>query len=369
MPWTLISSFFIFFSLYNLNAAENCLRQGRLLTKFLPKYAKGFKVMDYENYTVIEYKKDINKKELTRISISKKKSSQKCESEGKVLSKINRIGLTSSSHLAPMALLDITEKVKAVSRKDWFYHVELVSEAEELGYPANLEKVKKASIDILISNAVTELDMESLSRIEKEKVPVIIVNEFQEKTILGRAEWLVFFGALSGKIEEAKKLFETIASNYQQIVRKEKVEELKNVLVGFWNGNVWESTNQHSNISIALKDLGVKVLAPARKALELGPQLFSKEEAILLGKKSEYCLLQNNIRDLGQISSLFPEIKEFKCFKLKNILNNSKKINSGGANDYWETSGFRPDLLIKDLASLLSKNAPQIEMSWYEHIK
>jgi iron complex transport system substrate-binding protein len=371
MPWTLISRF-IFAALipFFVLAKDDCKNSDKPNLVYQPRYARGFKISSNSQGVVqLEYRISKNDLEFKKIKI--RNASNTCPEEGII---INSVALASSGHLAPFLLLKENQRVKAISRRDWFFNQDAVEDALELGYPTNIELAKKSKVSLLIANAVTELDLELLNKIESHNIPVLIINEYLEEEILGRAEWIIFIGALVGKLEESQKIFQNIERDFQSFRQKVTANRFKNakakkVLLGFWDGNFWISSNPKSNIVSMLKDLGAEPLRIARDFVADSPEKFLKEEVIRLGKEADYCLFQNNNKKSDDLVKAFPELTSFKCFSNKKLINNTKKMNKYGSNDFWETSGFRPDLLIRDLANVLEIDSTLLGSAiWYEQI-
>ncbi|MBL7983587.1 MAG: ABC transporter substrate-binding protein [Flavobacteriales bacterium] len=69
---------------------------------------------------------------------------------------------------------------------------------------------------------------------------VVQVAEYLEEHPLGRAEWLLFFGALLGKEHEADSLFTGIRERYERMRDRSDMVERPTVLFGsVWDGQWW----------------------------------------------------------------------------------------------------------------------------------
>jgi iron complex transport system substrate-binding protein len=57
-------------------------------------------------------------------------------------------------------------------------------------------------------------------------------------------------------------------------------------------------------------------------------------------------------------------------FSKGQVWNNRKRITEAGGNDYWESAVVRPDLLLKDLVSILHPELlPGYEQLYYKRLK
>jgi iron complex transport system substrate-binding protein len=77
------------------------------------------------------------------------------------------------------------------------------------------------------------------------------------------------------------------------------------------------------------------------------------ENVYLRGLEADYWLNIGSISTRKEITSVDPRLGDLPCFKNDNLFNNNKRITANGANDYWESGGLFPHLILKDLATIL----------------
>ena len=59
-------------------------------------------------------------------------------------------------------------------------------------------------------------------RLEQIGVPIIECADYMERSALGRAEWMKFYGILFGREHEADSLFAVVKQNYTSLSQKGK---------------------------------------------------------------------------------------------------------------------------------------------------
>ena len=57
--------------------------------------------------------------------------------------------------------------------------------------------------------------------------------------------------------------------------------------------------------------------------------------------------------NLNDITSIDKRLNNIKAFKEKKVFNNNKRYIKSGGNDYWESGVVNPNLVLKDLISII----------------
>lgn len=137
-----------------------------------------------------------------------------------------KIAILSSSAIGYLEALDGLNHVQAVYNANWIYSPKVhelidnkkITDAGNAA-SANLETILALDVDAIIAfNDPNQAKL--LESVKKAEIPVIYVDEYLEKTPLGKAEYLKFFGILLGKKAAADSLFSVIKNNYNSIKTK-----------------------------------------------------------------------------------------------------------------------------------------------------
>jgi iron complex transport system substrate-binding protein len=69
-----------------------------------------------------------------------------------------------------------------------------------------------------------------------------------------------------------------------------------------------------------------------------------------------------------QIISIDPRLADLQSFKKGNLYNNTKRRIPDGGNDYWEGGCINPDIVLKDIATILHPELfPGDELIFYKN--
>jgi iron complex transport system substrate-binding protein len=79
----------------------------------------------------------------------------------------------------------------------------------------------------------------------------------------------------------------------------------------------------------------------------------SLENVYLQSLKAEFWLNTGSANSKGEIVSFDTRLEDIPCFRKGNLFNNNKRITPEGGNDYWESGALYPQLILKDIASIL----------------
>ncbi|NNC70938.1 MAG: ABC transporter substrate-binding protein, partial [Flavobacteriaceae bacterium] len=221
------------------------------------KYAKGFDIQHFENYSKLIIKSPYpNATEFqefyfmrtNEISQEGPKSEMVSEIPSKKIFKdiISRIVVTSTTHIPMLELLG--EETSLVG----FPNLKYISSEKtnqrikeekiiELGKEEsiNTEVVLELRPDAVIGFALNS-NNKMFTTIEKAGIPVLLNGDWLEETPLGRAEWIKFFGILFDKEKEADSLFNTIEKDYLEAKAMAKQATKKpTVLSGIQFNQIW----------------------------------------------------------------------------------------------------------------------------------
>ncbi len=86
--------------------------------------------------------------------------------------------------------------------------------------------------------------------------------------------------------------------------------------------------------------------------------------------RADYWLNIGNVNSREEIFSMDARLAELQCFKNGNLFNNNKRINENGGNDYWESGSLCPDLILKDIASIIHPGLfGRTDLFYYQKLK
>ncbi len=228
----------------------------------------------------------------------------------------------------------------------------------------NYEQIVSLNPDLVLSfgnSAQSEIDAQCKSL----GIPSLMISEFIEEHPLGRAEWIKFFGLLTGTEEVADDLFSRVETNY--LKQKELVanKESPTVFTGIpWKGT-WYMPGGESFVGTYLKDANANYLF-GNNTERLSKSL-SLESVYQTALNAEYWVDVGQVKSLKDIKIRNPLFADFNAFKLEQVYNYDGRLaeESGLGYDIYESGVVRPDLVLEDLCRIFHNDGKEEQAFTY----
>ena len=209
-------------------------------------------------------------------------------------------------------------------------------------------------------------------RIEKLDIPIIECADYMETSPLGRAEWMRFFGMLTGKEQVADSLFAEIEKEYvslkQQAARAsaDKNGRCPSVITEMKMGSAWYVPGGKSTVARLLQDAGATYLFADNASSGSVPLSF--ETVFDKGQHADFWLIKYNQqtdKKYTEIAADYAPYQHFDAWKEQHIYGcNTSKVN------FYEESPFHPERLLKDLIKIFHPELlPDYETVYYSPLK
>ena len=310
------------------------------------KYSKWLRISETKDLVTIEIQNPDNLSEIIRLKLPNFNSSIQPSESYDLKTPIERLAVLSSTHIGMLGELDLTHRIVAVSNLKYVYNPELKRrKLIQLGdeQTISIEKIVKSRAELVVysgfSNNFPKRDL-----LRKLKIGSIPNYDWREIHPLGRAEWILLFGYLTGHAEQAKNKFKEICLNYEKIQSSIETNEGPTLLSGNITGDFWYAPAGQSYHAKLFKDAGLSYVFSEEKGTGSIPLSFEK----VLGITSDVDLWLNpGFQSKEQILQSHPKSR------LLSPLNQSSVFcYSHNRNKYWEVSACRPDLILSDFAEL-----------------
>ena len=209
-------------------------------------------------------------------------------------------------------------------------------------------------------------------KLEEIDIPLVECAEYMEKTPLGRAEWLRFYGILFGCEQKADSLFHVVDSNYNALkalaqnhgdwhndssaakIRVPVPVIRPTTLLDKVTGSVWYVPGGQSTIGQMIQDAGGDY--PWAKDEHSG-SVSLPFEAVLekAGEADVWLFRYSSDHDItyAELSAEHHGYDQFRAFRQKNVYGCDVE-----RSPFYEESPFRPDWLLNDFIHILH---PEIE--------
>lgn len=272
---------------------------------------------------------------------------------------VSRVVCMSTTHVAMISRLGFTSTIKGVSGSDYISDKELLSmiadgKVAETGYDSNInsELIVSLEPDVMLVYGVGAESAGYLSKIRASGIPLLYISDYMESDPLARAEWIRVFGLLYGKENEAGRIFENIAGEYE-LLKQEiagRIVEAPVVMTGLPYKDTWYISPGNSYIGKLISDAGGRYLWSDRQSESAIPM--SLESVYVEAAKADIWINSGSAETLDDIVSVDGRLRDLKPVQRGLVFNNNARQLPGGGNDYWEKGVLEPHVLLLDLISI-----------------
>ncbi|MEQ9403018.1 MAG: ABC transporter substrate-binding protein [Cyclobacteriaceae bacterium] len=271
---------------------------------------------------------------------------------------VKKVVCTSTSHLPFFELLGMEEVVIGFPNLKYISSEVFRKRAEE-GFLTDLGPDGGMNMELLLSlnpDAVIAFDMggesNTLDKIEEAGIPVFYNSDFLEKSPLGRAEWIKFFGALLNKREKADSIFNYIESEYNRLKEiGSNTLEKPTVLSGVVYGDTWFLPGGQNWASIFFENAGSEYLW--QNDTTSGWLELSFEAVYETANASDFWIGTSTLNTRDEMLGQDERYGSFGAFQNDAVFSYNKKRGPSGGYDFFESGYSRPDLVLADLIKIL----------------
>jgi iron complex transport system substrate-binding protein len=271
---------------------------------------------------------------------------------------VQKIVVTSTTHIPMVELLNEETSIvgfpfsKYVSSKKTRVLID-EGKIREIGKEnsLNTEILLDLQPELVVGYSVSSAD-KSLTTINKAGINVIYNGDWLEKTPLGRAEWIKFFGVLFDKEKQADSIFKVIEKNYLD-AKKSALKSTKKTTVlsgAIMSKDIWNLPAGESFVAQFLKDANLNYLWKNTKGK--GSLSLSFESVFDTGKDADLWIAPGYFSTKEQLLKSNQLYTQFNAFKNDNIYTPTIKKGKTGGVIYYELAPTRPDLVLKDLIKI-----------------
>lgn len=344
-------------------------------------YAEGFSVENYENYKVLEIKTPWPKSTKTsRYALVDRAAAAKMtfntdDFDGIVLTPVQHIVVTSTTHIPALELLDVEHTLVGFPELD-FVSSEKTRALIDKGAVRELGKNESINTEVLLSlqpEMVVGFGIDgnnkTFNNIQKAGIPVIFNGDWVETTPLAKAEWIKFFGVLYNKEKEADSIFKTIVTNYLQ-AKEQATSALKTptVLSGGMYKDIWYLPSGTSAEAQLLKDAHTDYLW--KSTTDKGSLSLNFENVFTKARDADIWISPSSYGSMDALKKANAHYTKFKAYQTNSIYSFVNTTGKTGGVLYFELGIARPDLVLKDLIKIAHPELLQdYELYFFEQLK
>ncbi len=325
------------------------------------KYAQGLCIVNYTDYTLVTVTKPWPEAHENYRYVLHKKGAKIPDSLAnltRITVPVQRIVVTSTTHIPSLEMLGETATLIGFPNLDYISSETVRKQinqhkVKELGknQSLNTELLIELQPDVIIGYGIDN-NNPTLDNLKKSGLNVVLNGDWNEKTALGKAEWIKLFGALFDKQEEAETLFSKLVNDYHKTLKiAQRATTKPTVLAGDIYEGKWYLPKGNSWGSLLLKDAQSEYLWADTHGT--GSLALSFEAVFEKAKDADIWITSGQYKSLAEMTDANPHYNQFKAFQQKNVYSFSGKRGEKGGKLYYELAPNRPDIVIKDLVKIL----------------
>lgn len=339
------------------------------------EYAKGFEIIQYDGFKILTVKDPWPQAEKSfRYLLAKKgaKIPEALEYDEKVTIPVEKIVVTSTTHIPSLETLDVENTLKGFPTLGYISSSKTRAlidsgKVKELGtnQDINTELLLEIQPDVVVGFSVNG-NNKAYDLIRKNGIPVVLNSDWTETKPLGKAEWIKFFGALYDKLPEANAAFEKVKKTYLDAKKLTKnVENKPRILSGAMYRDRWYLPYGDSWQGHFIEDAGGNYVYG--NTTGNGSIALSFEKVFEDAKDADIWIAPGNFVSYSQLLNSSEHYAEFKAFKNKKIYNYAGVLGETGGVLFYEFAPNRPDLVLKDLIKIFHPELlPDYELAFFK---
>ena len=294
--------------------------------------------------------------------------------EGQVLDgEADRIAVTSSTHVAMLDALGAADRIVAVSGIDYINNPDVQRRRDDIadiGYEGNFdyEALLASDPDIVLLYGVNGASsMEG--KLRELQIPYIYIGDYVEESPLGKAEWMVPIAEIIGEREKGADTYAAIAARYADLKKRvaDSAVDAPSVMLNVPYGDSWFMPSADSYMARLIRDAGADYIY--RKNTGNTSMPIDLEEAYTLASQADFWLNTDRMESLSALAAKCPKFKDTRALRNGYVYNNTRRANSAGGNDFYESAVVNPDILLRDLAAIFHPELSSDTLVYYKKLK
>lgn len=273
---------------------------------------------------------------------------------------VRRVVCMSSSHVAMFDAIGQVRRVTGVSGIDYISNPlvqehRLCGEVRDVGFDTNLNFELLAAMrpDILLLYGVTGENTVVTSKLRELGIPYIYIGDYVEESPLGKAEWLMVAAELCDLRQTGADTLRRIAGDYLSLKATLAPDAARpKVMLNTPYRDTWFMPPTHSYMVRLIEDAGGEYIytkndSNTSVAVDL-------EEAYLLANAADFWINVGPCNTLAELTAQNPKFAGIPVVANRKVYNNNRRQTPTGGSDFWESGVVRPDLVLRDLKTILS---------------
>ncbi|WP_373072923.1 ABC transporter substrate-binding protein [Zeaxanthinibacter enoshimensis] len=271
---------------------------------------------------------------------------------------VERIVVTSTTHIPALESLGVEDKLvgfpetRYISSEKTRKRIES-GQITDVGSneAVNTEKLLALQPELVVGFSIDNRN-QAYDVIQRSGIPVVYNGDWTESSPLGKAEWIKFFAPFFGKEQEADSIFSQIEQDYLA-ARKLAADapERPTVLCGALYKDIWYLPGGNSWMARFLEDANANYLWSDNE--DSGSLSLSVESVLETAKNADSWVSPSQYTSYKEMGAANRHYSQFLAFRERQVYTFARTTGETGGLLYYELAPNRPDLVLKDLVSLL----------------
>ena len=342
------------------------------------QHAEGFSIEKHEGFSVVKVSNAHPEAKEKYTYILHKKGVQIPDSLQQFTSievPIKKVIVTSTTHVPALEALGVEETLIGFPTTNYISSKKTralidAGKVRDLGsnQGLNTEVILDIQPDVIVGFSI-DGDLKTYKNLEKNGQKIVLNSDWTEKTPLGKAEWIKFFGALYDLDEKATNIFNSIEKEYNLALNLAKnTKKQPTIFAGAIYEDQWFLPQGDSWAAYFLKEANGNYLW--RETKGTGSLALSFESVLDKAKDADFWIGPGQFTSIKEILNNNPNYIHFKAVATKKIYSFSTKRGKTGGVIYYELAQNRPDLVLKDIVKILHPEVlPNHELYFFEQLK
>lgn len=216
----------------------------------------------------------------------------------------------------------------------------------------NIESILSLQPDVFFGFEV-DGNNPAYTRLQQLNIPIVMVHDWQEKSPLGKAEWLLFFGVILGEKQNAIDQFQQTKERYARLLNQihRPKPSPNRVMAGAVYKDQWFAPGGGSFFAGFLSDCEVEYIFSSDS--QTGSLALSIEKLLVEGQKADIWMTPGAFDTYKALASEYPMIASLPSFQNKRIFTYKKEWIDGEPKIlYFQDASFHPDRVVEDLLQI-----------------
>lgn len=285
-----------------------------------------------------------------------------------------RVVCMSTSHVAMLDAVGCTQMIAGVSGKQYISNPQVAASdaVADVGYDPNLDFERMVTLrpDIVLLYGVAGESTSTTAKLRELGIPYLYIGDYAEQTPLGKAEWLVAVAEIVGRRESAEEVFDGIESRYAAIRDSvaHTTDARPRVMLNTPYQEVWYMPSDDSYMIRLIEDAAGEYIYKGANPTG-GSKAIGLEEAYILVADADVWLNTGMCTSLAELRALTPKFVGTRPMREGRIYNNNRRRTPSGGSDFWESAIVRPDVVLRDLVTIMHAGAADDSLYYYQRLE